>query len=139
MADPEPRLNLIESYPKDGEFHYLFRKKLTHSDLMLGLILVGKRSREHLLELKISSASVKLYSPASANTSVSFQRHGREQIVQLSKIGWAQIATRNGFAVDDEIDCWCVYHDEDGQRRTSLLVQGIEKVVISEIVSPNLC
>ncbi|KAF9681592.1 hypothetical protein SADUNF_Sadunf05G0017600 [Salix dunnii] len=106
MADPEPRLNLYESYPKDGELHYLFRKKLTHSDLWLGLLLVGKRSREHLLELKMSSASVKIYTPASANNSVSFQRHGRESTVQLSKIGWTEIATSNGFVEDDEIDCW---------------------------------
>jgi hypothetical protein len=125
MADPEPQLNLFENHPKDGEFHYLFRKKLTHSDLWLGLILVGKRSKEHLLELKNSSASVKLYTPASGNTSVSFQRHGRQSTVQLSKVGWTEIATSNGFVEDDEIDCWCVYHDEDGQRRTSLLVQKI--------------
>ncbi|KAJ6397541.1 hypothetical protein OIU77_018535 [Salix suchowensis] len=56
----------------------------------------------------------------------------RESTLQLSKIGWTEIATSN------EIDCWCVYHDEDGQRRTSLLVQKIEKVAISTIVSHNL-
>ncbi|KAJ6737583.1 KINESIN-LIKE PROTEIN KIN-14S [Salix viminalis] len=62
----------------------------------------------------------------------------RESTLQLSKIGWTEIATSNGFVEDDEIDCWCVYHDEDGQRRTSLLVQKIEKVAISTIVSHNL-
>jgi hypothetical protein len=34
----EPKPNLVENYPKDGELHHLFRKRLTKKNLCVGLI-----------------------------------------------------------------------------------------------------
>ncbi|CAK7340696.1 unnamed protein product [Dovyalis caffra] len=57
MANPNHQPNSIENYPKDGEWHHLFRKKLTRSISRLGLICVGEKSKHHLQELKDTPAS----------------------------------------------------------------------------------
>ena len=48
---------------------------------------------------------------------------------RVKKRGWMVIAARNGFNVEDEIDCWALH--EAGAGKLSLLIQKVRLIKLT--------
>lgn len=135
MATGPPQPNQIPNFPS-GELHYLFRKKITRSDMQTGLILI-RESNEYLRSLPQTmrdqinafGLATMCYTPV-CNLYVEV---GSGPIAnnnfRVKKRGWMVIAARNWFNVEDEIDCWALH--EAGAGKLSLLIQKVRLIKLT--------
>ncbi|XP_048135111.1 uncharacterized protein LOC125315099 [Rhodamnia argentea] len=130
---PLPQPDRILNYPQNGELKYLFRKKLTISDLAMGLILTRMPtnfligvSRGVLDAIMKDGLMVRCYTPAIHHHVVlTFDGHEASFRFQRSG-GWDEIAEVNRFGIGHQIDCWSLYDAEDGPHgKLGFLVQRV--------------
>lgn len=131
MATHPPQPNQIPNFPS-GELCYLFRKKITPSDMQTGLILIRK-SNDYLRNLpqamrdQVNSfgLATMCYTPiCNLHVEISSGPIVNNNF-RVKKSGWIIVADRNGFAAEDVIDCWALYETGEGGGRLSLLIQKV--------------
>ena len=112
MATGPPQPNQIPNFPS-GELHFLFRKKITRSDMQTGLILI-RESNEYLRSLPQAmrdqfnafGLATMCYTPVcNLYVEINYGPIANNNF-RVKKRGWMVIAARNGFNVEDEIDYW---------------------------------
>ncbi|XP_048135112.1 uncharacterized protein LOC125315100 [Rhodamnia argentea] len=139
MADaPIPQPDKILNYPQNGELEFLFRKKLTSSDMRTGLILTSYSNyylrhlpRPLLDVITGDGLTVWCYTPAIHHSGAVLKGH--TTYFRFKKTGWEQISAANGFLTEQEIDCWSLYDAEDGPHgNLRFLIQSVGDHVVPE-------
>ncbi|KAI3423038.1 RING-type domain-containing protein [Psidium guajava] len=134
--DP-PQPDKILNYPQNGKLTFLFRKKLTKSDLRMGLVLT-QFSTDHLRSLPRplldaitgDGLTVWCYTPA-IHQDVVLRSYPDVSGFRFKKPGWYRIAEANRLPVGEQIDCWALYDAEDGPHgNLSFLIQPVGDSVV---------
>ena len=119
-----------------GNCNICLGKKITRSDMQTGLLLI-QESNEYLRSLPQAmrdqinafGLATMCYTPV-CNFYVEI---GSGPIAnnnfRVKKRGWMVIAARNGFNVEDEIDCWALH--EAGAGKLNLLIQKVRLIKLT--------
>ncbi|KAL3731943.1 hypothetical protein ACJRO7_028754 [Eucalyptus globulus] len=137
---PLPQPDKILNYPQNGELKYLFRKKLTGSDVKRGLALTAY-SNYHLRNLPRplldviarDGLMVWCYTPAVHHSGIVLKDNPDMTSFRFQKSAWDEIVVANRFHVGQEIDCWCLYDAEDGLHgNLRFLIQPVGDYVVPQ-------
>ncbi|XP_056164383.1 uncharacterized protein LOC130137389 [Syzygium oleosum] len=136
VSDPQP--DKILNDPQNGPLTFLFRKKLTRSDFIRGLVLTVY-SNYHLRNLPRplldliaeDGLAVWCYTPAIHHDGIILKTNPDMTNFRFQKSGWDQIVVANRFLIGQEIDCWSLYDAEDGLHgNLSFLIQSVGDYVV---------